>query len=116
MNANELCFRREQPADYAAVESMIRESFWNVYHPGCSEHYVMHVLRRDPAFVRELDLVMERDGRLIADGAGTRADTREEEAIIGGRPTEDVNLFAGVWERVVLVAEQSDAIFSDALA
>ncbi len=65
MNANELCFRPEQPADYAAVESMIRESFWNVYHPGCSEHYVMHVLRRDPAFVKELDLVMEREGRLI---------------------------------------------------
>lgn len=65
MNANELCFRPEQPADYAAVESMIRESFWNVYHPGCSEHYVMHVLRRDPAFVKELDLVMEQEGRLI---------------------------------------------------
>ena len=29
------------------------------------EHYVIHVLRDDPAFVKELDFVMEQDGRLI---------------------------------------------------
>ena len=57
--------RPEMPADYAAVENLIRESFWNVYRPGCSEHYVMHVLRDDPAFVPELDFVMEQDGKLI---------------------------------------------------
>ena len=44
---------------------MIRESFWNVYRPGCSEHYVIHVLRDDPAFVKELDFVMEMDGKII---------------------------------------------------
>ena len=43
----------------------IREAFWNVYRPGCSEHYVIHVLRDDPAFVKELDFVMERGGRII---------------------------------------------------
>ena len=37
----------------------------NVYRPGCSEHYVLHVLRDDPAFIKELDFVMEQDGRLI---------------------------------------------------
>ena len=58
-------FRQERAEDHRAVEELIRESFWNVYRPGCSEHYVMHVLRNDPAFVRELDIVMERDGRLI---------------------------------------------------
>ena len=57
--------RHEKPEDYRAVEDLIRESFWNVYRPGCSEHYVMHVLRDDPAFVKELDFVMEQDGRLI---------------------------------------------------
>lgn len=36
-----------------------------MYRPGCSEHYVIHVLRNDPAFVPELDLVMELDGKLI---------------------------------------------------
>ena len=57
--------RPEKPEDHRAVEKLIRESFWNVYRPGCSEHYVIHVLRDDPAFVKELDLVMERDGELI---------------------------------------------------
>ena len=60
-----ITFRRETKADYANVENLIRESFWNVYRPGCSEHYVMHVLRDDPAFVPELDFVMEKDGQLI---------------------------------------------------
>ena len=57
--------RHEKPEEYGAVENLVRESFWNVYRPGCSEHYVIHVLRGDPAFVRELDLVMEQDGKLI---------------------------------------------------
>ncbi len=57
--------REERPEDHRAVEDLIRESFWNVYRPGCSEHYVIHVLRDDPAFVKELDFVMEQDGRLI---------------------------------------------------
>ena len=57
--------RSERKEDYREVENLIRESFWNVYRPGCSEHYVMHVLRDDPAFVKELDFVMEQDGRLI---------------------------------------------------
>ena len=61
----EFTIRYEEPRDYRAVENLIRESFWNVYRPGCSEHYVIHVLRNDPAFVKELDFVMEQDGRLI---------------------------------------------------
>ncbi|MBQ8926887.1 MAG: N-acetyltransferase [Oscillospiraceae bacterium] len=64
MNQN-FIIRRETQKDHAAVEQLIREAFWNVYRPGCSEHYVMHCLRDDPAFVQELDLVMEQDGRLI---------------------------------------------------
>ena len=57
--------RHEETKDYREVEELIRESFWNVYRPGCSEHYVIHVLRDDPAFVKALDFVMEQDGRLI---------------------------------------------------
>ncbi|MBP0973928.1 MAG: N-acetyltransferase [Oscillospiraceae bacterium] len=57
--------RLETNADHREVENLIREAFWNVYRPGCSEHYVIHVLRDDPAFVKELDFVMEQDGRII---------------------------------------------------
>ena len=65
MNTNDYTIRLEKPEDYSEVENLVRESFWNVYRPGCSEHYVIHVLRDDPAFVKELDFVMEQDGLLI---------------------------------------------------
>lgn len=65
MNQNDYTIRLEEKKDHAEVEYLIRESFWNVYRPGCLEHYVIHVLRDDPAFIRELDFVMEQDGRII---------------------------------------------------
>ncbi len=65
MNQSEIIIRPETETDRRAVENLVRESFWNVYRPGCSEHYVIHVLRDDPAFVKELDFVMEKDGVLI---------------------------------------------------
>ena len=65
MNKNDCIIRLERTEDFRKVEFLVRESFWNVYRPGCSEHYVIHVLRDDPAFVKELDFVMEKDGRLI---------------------------------------------------
>lgn len=58
MNKNNITICLEKKEDYREVENLIRESFWNVYRPGCSEHYVIHVLREDPAFVGELDFVM----------------------------------------------------------
>ena len=57
--------RREAPADYRETENLTREAFWNVYRPGCMEHYVLHTFRGRPDFVPELDLVLETDGRII---------------------------------------------------
>ena len=65
MNNNDYMIRLENKNDRRAVEELVRDSFWNVYRPGCSEHYVLHLLRDDPAFVKELDFVMEMDGRII---------------------------------------------------
>ena len=65
MNTQDCTIRPEKEEDYGEVENLVREAFWNVYRPGCSEHYVIHVLRDDPAFVKELDFVMEQDGALI---------------------------------------------------
>ena len=65
MTTNDFTIRPEKEEEYREVENLVRESFWNVYRPGCSEHFVIHVLRDDPAFVKELDLVMEQEGRLI---------------------------------------------------
>ena len=72
MNGN-VIIRPEREEEYRDVENLVRESFWNVYRPGCLEHYVLHLLRNDPAFVKELDLVMEKDGQLIGQNMFMRA-------------------------------------------
>ena len=65
MNKNDICIRLERKEEYREVENLVREAFWNVYRPGCLEHYVLNQLRDDPAFVKELDFVMVRDGKII---------------------------------------------------
>ena len=57
--------RLEQPQDYREVENLTREAFWNVYRPGCLEHFVLHQYRDNPDFIKELDFVMEEDGQII---------------------------------------------------
>ena len=57
--------RLERKEEQREVENLVRESFWNVYRPGCLEHYVLHQLRQDKDFIPELDFVMEMDGKLI---------------------------------------------------
>ena len=65
MNKNDCIIRLENKEDYRKVEELVRESFWNVYRPGCLEHYVLHTLRDNPDFIKELDFVMEKDGEII---------------------------------------------------
>ena len=57
--------RLETTADFREVENLTREAFWNVYRPGCTEHYVLNRFRKSPDFIPELDFVMEEDGRHI---------------------------------------------------
>ncbi len=57
--------RLETPADFREVENLAREAFWNVYRPGCVEHFVLNRYRENPWFIPELDFVMEEDGRII---------------------------------------------------
>ena len=65
MEKSNIMIRLEKKEEQQKVENLVRESFWNVYRPGCLEHYVLHKLRNDPAFVPELDFVMLKDGKLI---------------------------------------------------
>lgn len=82
--------RRETPQDYREVENLTREAFWNVYRPGCMEHFVLHILRSDPAFVPELDYVLEEDGKILAHIAYAQGRLQGE----GG--TENMLLFGPV--------------------
>ena len=73
MNKNDYIIRNERKDEQREVENLVREAFWNVYRPGCLEHYVLNQLRNDKAFVPELNFVMEKDGRLIGQNMFMRA-------------------------------------------
>ena len=79
MNKNDYVIRLEIPADHVEVEYLVRESFWNVYRPGCLEHYVLHCLRKDKDFVTELDFVMEKDGRIMGQIMFMRANIKADD-------------------------------------
>ena len=70
---NDCIIRLEKSRDHTEVEHLVRESFWNVYRPGCLEHYVLHCLRDAPDFIPELDFVMEKDGVIIGQNIFMRA-------------------------------------------
>ena len=78
--------RLEQPEDFREVENLVREAFWNVYAPGCCEHYILHQLRQDPCYVGPLSYVGEEQGKLVAQIAyakGTyRPDSGGEEKML----------------------------------
>lgn len=65
MNKNGCTIRNEKIDDHRKVEELVRESFWNVYKPGCDEHYLIHVLREYEDVIPELNLVLEKDGEII---------------------------------------------------
>lgn len=65
MNQRDYSIRLETKKDYKEVENVTREAFWNVYRPGCMEHYVLHCYRGREDFIKELDFVMEQDGKIL---------------------------------------------------
>ena len=65
--------RNEEPRDHEAVEALTRRAFYNLYVPGCVEHYLVHIMRRHEDFIPELDFVLEEDGRIIGNIMYTKA-------------------------------------------
>lgn len=81
--------RNEMEKDFREVEELTREAFWNLYFPGCTEHYLVHIMRKHPDFVKEMDFVAECNGKIIGNIMYTKAwlineDGKEEEIISFG--------------------------------
>ena len=64
MIKNDYTIRNEKKEDYKNTENLVREAFWNVYKPGCDEHFVLHCMRNDSAFIPQLSFVMEKEKRI----------------------------------------------------
>lgn len=79
MTENDYIIRLEKQEERREVENLVRESFWNVYRPGCLEHYVLNQLRESPAFVKELDFVIEKDGQIIGQNVFVKANIKSDD-------------------------------------
>ena len=74
--------RLEKPEDYREVENLTREAFWNVYAPGCVEHYVLNQYRSNSDFIKELDFVMDEDGKIIGHVMYSKAEIIKEDGTV----------------------------------
>lgn len=74
----ELIIRNETEDDYTTVERLTRDAFWNLYVPGCDEHYLVHIMREHIDFIPELALVAELDGQIVGNIMYTKAKLIDE--------------------------------------
>lgn len=70
--------RKETKEDYKTVENITRLAFYNLYVPGCTEHYLVHKMRTHEDFLPELDLVIELDHQVIGNIMYTKTKLVEE--------------------------------------
>ena len=74
-----LTIRNEKEEDYKIVEEITRNAFYNLYVPGCVEHYLVHIMRQHEDFIPALDFVAELDGQVIGNIMYTKAKLVDEE-------------------------------------
>lgn len=78
--------RNEKETDYQRVEDITRKAFYNLYIPGCTEHYLVHIMRKHEDFIPELDFVIEVDDQVVGNIMYTKAkimsDKGEEKEIL----------------------------------
>ena len=76
-----ITIRQETERDYEAVEKLTREAFWNVYEPGCTEHYMVHVIRSHQDYIPELDLIAEINGEIVGHIIYTKSKLVDENGV-----------------------------------
>ena len=73
-----IVIRNEEKSDRCKVEQLTRRAFYNIYVPGCSEHYLVHIMRDHEDFIPQLDFVLELDGEIIGNIMYTKAKLTDE--------------------------------------
>ncbi len=75
----DVIIRNEREGDFRAVEGVVREAFWNLYVPGCTEHFIVHNLRKSSDFIPELDFVAEKEGQIVGQIIYSRGVIRDKD-------------------------------------
>jgi len=74
----------EKPEYYHDAELCIQHSFWNVYMPGCEEHYLVHRMRNEKEFVKELSLIALDNNHVVGAIYGSTATYNNEKILTFG--------------------------------
>ena len=57
--------KEEETKDFFENENLTREAFWNVYKPGCDEHFILKLLRDRQSYIKELSLIAFLENKII---------------------------------------------------
>ncbi len=68
-----LHIRKTNNTEFYKTEYLTRETFWNLYNPGCTEHLMLHNFRQSNAYVEQLDLVVLHESKIIGHIISTKA-------------------------------------------
>ena len=104
----DIVIKNENENDYKTVEGVVREAFWNLYVPGCNEHFILHNLRNSSDFIRELDFIAEKEGQIVGQIAYSRGvitnKKGEEKEVISFGPVSVLPAFQkqGVGSRLII--------------
>lgn len=79
MNKNDYIIRLERKEEQRETEALVRDAFWNVYRPGCLEHFVLNQMRNHPDFIPELNFVLERNGKIIGQNVFVRGHIKTDD-------------------------------------
>ena len=97
-----IVIRNETEKDYKTVEEITRKAFYNIYVPGCMEHYLVHIMRDHEDFIKELDFVVELDGKVIGNIMYTKAtlvdEAGEEKEILTFGPISILPEYQRIWK------------------
>ncbi|MBQ4363580.1 MAG: N-acetyltransferase [Oscillospiraceae bacterium] len=118
-----LIIRPETPADHKAAELMTMRSFWNKYRPGCTEHFLIRIIRESEDYLPEISRIAELDGKIVGAVYYTRAwivdgDVRHEIATFGPlavEPTMEGNDIGGALMRETIKLAKEAGIKAIAL-
>jgi predicted N-acetyltransferase YhbS len=73
----EILIQRTSQKDFKITEHLTRETFWNLYQPGCNEHLVLHKLRNSENYIKEFDLVAVLNNVIVGHIITTKAKIRD---------------------------------------
>ncbi|SCW53662.1 Predicted N-acetyltransferase YhbS [Eubacterium ruminantium] len=118
-----LIIREETSADYKETELMTMRSFWNKYWPGCTEHFLIRIIRESKDYIPEISRIAEVDGKIVGAVYYTKAwivdgDARHEIATFGPlavEPTMEGNDIGGALMRETIKLAKEAGIKAIAL-